>query len=129
MNPASTAIFSLGVYYDETVSASPTDLWTREMTLGFLPAPAGLFARAVTPADAIILCPSEDGPDEGDLWLVKRRYWRFDGTVVLELFGMQVDPSPTAGEAMRAARRLSWYTRRNGDPDAVLEAAGWRRDD
>jgi hypothetical protein len=129
MSSAGTVVLSLGVYYDEAVSASPVDLWTREIVTGFLPTPAELFARGATPADAIILCPSQDGPDEGELWPVKRRYWRFDGTVVLELFGMQVDPSPTAGEAMRAARRRSWHTRGNGEPDAVLEAAGWRRDD
>lgn len=128
MNGPGVVILSLGVYYEETASASP-DLWTREMTTTFLPLPEALFAGAGTPADKVILCPDEEGPDEGELWPVKRRYWRFDGTPVLELFGMQVDPSPDCGNLLRAMNRLSWYTRRNGRPDIVLAAAGWRCDD
>lgn len=89
------------------------ELWERRVDMGFLP----------TVEDTIDLLPPK-GDDDTIAWPVTRRYWQADGSVVLELATMQVNPD---AEALRLCNRLrrDWTTDDGGPMDAVLSGGGW----
>lgn len=99
-----------------------SDLWTRTMRTGFLPAPADPGRRT---QDRMMLWPGEEGPDEGVMWEVQRRYWRTDGTAVLELVDMHLDPGKAMQRHCDGFFRRAWWVSRDGDPEPRLQAAGW----
>ena len=101
--------------------------WTCEKIADFLP----------LPGEMVVLWeyPGEDG--EGEMWPVKRRYWRNLGFAfarpTLELAGMCIDPPWGTTERIQAecagwARHPWWTTANSPDPYQELRAAHWRSD-
>jgi hypothetical protein len=91
------------------------ELWERRVEMDHLP----------NVGDTIDLTPADEDGD-GIAWPVKRRYWRHDGTTVLELAVMQVNPDQAAKEACNGTTRIGHNIDGGESADAMLRAAGWR---
>jgi hypothetical protein len=87
------------------------ELWERHVDMAFLP----------NVDETVDLVPD---PDDAMAWPVVRRYWKTDGSVVLELATMQVNPDE---EARKLCGRLRqpWSTDNGDTMDAVLTQGGW----
>lgn len=72
--------------------------------------------------DEVQLWGGQDGP----LASVKRRWWRPDGRVVVQLVEMNVD-SAHAAHALDENNRLMWlpWSSGKGDPAELLRSSGW----
>lgn len=66
------------------------------------------------------------GDQDGPLAPVKRRWWRPDGRVVVQVVEMSVDSTARA-DALGEDNRLMWlpWSSSKGDPAELLRAAGW----
>lgn len=66
------------------------------------------------------------GDQDGPLAPVKRRWWRPDGAVVIEVVQMSVD-SATRADPLGEDGRLMWlpWSSDRGNPAELLRAAGW----
>lgn len=115
-------VMHLSVGRAQSIGAAFDGLWERTVRMAFLPMPVR--PRAAY-NDLVMIWPSDEGLDEGLLWPVRRRYWRFDGTAVLELVGMQVDPGERMLRHCDGRYLRSWLSARDGAPEPRLEAAGW----
>lgn len=93
-------------------------LWERRVEMSFLP----------DVEDTIDLVPVKDARDPGDdpiAWPVARRYWQADGSVVLELATMQVNPDAEAMRLCNGRLRKDWTTDNDETMDATLTKGGW----
>lgn len=89
------------------------ELWERRVDMGFLP-DKGDTMDLVTPK----------GDDDPIAWPVTRRYWQADGSVVVELATMQVNPDAEALKLCTGLRQS--LTTDDGEPmDAALTEGGW----
>lgn len=88
------------------------ELWERIVEMAFLP----------NVDETIDLLP--DIADDAMAWPVVRRYWQADGSVVLELATMQVNPDEEARGLCGRLRR-GWSTDDGERMDAVLTQGGW----
>lgn len=110
----------LSVYRSTRPSDGPDSIWWRPVAMGFWP----------NPDDKIMLWMDErqePGParplTEGPLWTIKNGWFDAAGGGHLTLTAMQVNP----GEPGVPYGRMGWHTEQAGEPEARLEAAGWRR--
>lgn len=90
------------------------ELWERRVDLGFLPGEG----------DTIDLVPAK-GDDDPIAWPVTRRYWQADGSVVVELATMQVNPDAEALKLCNGRLRRDWSTDNGETMNAVLAEGGW----
>jgi len=96
----------------KTSSYSVSELWRREVEMGFLP----------HEGDHVLILTSEEEPDGSIGGYVKRRYWDFDGKAHLEFQEYVQDPP----EDFKPNRIMtSWWTDRDGDLEEMLRASGW----
>ena len=99
----------------------PTTTFWREMETEALPGVG----------DGVIVY-SFDEPDDGVIVNVKRRVWRVDGGIDVELLPFVIDPTDRATQENLATIRLSrrplfddWMSR-DGAPEPVLIPSGWQ---
>lgn len=96
-------------------------VWTRRVEMAFLPD-----VRDPQAGDDLVhLLYNEE---EGEDWMdetPKRRWWKHDGTVILEFRKVIIDP-PEDITFPRALHLRQWNTDRDGDLYEHLRRSGWK---
>jgi hypothetical protein len=91
-----------------------TKLWSREWPGRRIP----------SDGEEVTLYPEDGDAFDGPSAAVKRRWWAFDGTVMIDLVDFHLDPPPEIERSCRGDYRRAWWTE-DGDLEAQLAAAGW----
>jgi len=89
-----------------------TELWRREVEMGFLP----------DEGDHVHITVTEEEPEGAVGAYVKDRYWNFDGSAHLQFKDHLIDP-PDSFQPNRI--HTAWWTDRDGDLEAMLRDSGW----
>lgn len=95
---------------------APDELWAKRIETPWLPQIGDRFELW------------DEGPDAE----VRLRYWNHDGAVNAYLLDHVIDPDPQMRANMTIGsswfdRNTAWYSERDGDLHAQLEAGGWAR--
>lgn len=108
---------TLTVHQGEHLGSAGGDrIWQRTYDTPFLP----------DEGDDVAISRHEDDALDGIQWPVKRRWWGHDGSVLIELVGAHLDPSPQIEKSCDRRYRVAWHRSIEGsDLNDVLAANGW----